>query len=44
MEKYRLIAVVAAIFIAIFADFFFPFLVPQVKLTFILILLFLDEC
>jgi hypothetical protein len=30
MEKYRLIAVVAAIFIAIFADFFFPFLVPQV--------------
>ena len=31
MEKYRLIAVVAAIFVTIFAEFFFPFLVPEVK-------------
>ena len=30
MEKYRLTAVAVSIFVTIYAEFFFPFLVPQV--------------
>jgi len=30
MEKYRFMAIGAAIFVTIFAEFFFPFLVPKV--------------